>query len=265
MQAIEKFLYGLMISLGVSIFINLMLIVVIAMTPAWTFFIARIMRKPVIITHSQDNMSEIKAGSRIIADWSTVPKLGPFHLPKGSGTWEPKAKVRLYNVLTTQSEAQNLLKAALMDAARQEGHKLFGWKDMEMVFRALKDDEWVKSTYQYMHQKRPAKANDFKSWVKKVRGDSLLVLNHTAYKFNELYNMFPNNFNPVNVETSNQLAVARANKGNFTMTIVWFTGIFLILLGAAIAYMMIKNGTPPQIIVKMAENGANATSAWVQS
>lgn len=237
-----------------SFMVNGLFIVILKFTPAWQMFTAWWKRKPLIWLHSMDNQVELVTGSRPKDNWSEVKGLGPFRLQRGTGELERKSKVLMYHVLTDNCDTVTMEKAAVINELRQQGYNLFGWQDLKYLMDAATNDEWVKAKYKDLNATQPTKARQFKEFVEKVRASQIPLFNHRSYRFNDLYNLYPNDFNPVGVESAIDIAVQLDRKKRNDQLIKWGAmAMFalLLLIGGAIAYTIIRQTTSPEIIVKL--------------
>lgn len=233
-------------------FIFISFILVFKFTPAWVWLKAWWLRRPLIFVHYMDNIYDIKVGSKMEANMSTVKNLGPYELSRGSGEIERKTKMLTYHALTENSKTQTLWKAAIIKELREIGFMINKWADLKAIMDAATNNQWCREQYQRLATTNAKAAEKFKLYVKNIRRQSVDIFLNKSYKFNELYNLFPNDFSPVTVDEARTLAVLADRKKRTKEFMPIAIAIFILLLGFAVFYVVFKQQGQEEYVIKIA-------------
>jgi hypothetical protein len=248
---------GILIAFVVSAIINIWFLVLFFMflkfTPSWSWLKAWILKRPLFFLYFKDNTYAIKVGGKREGNFSTIKGLGPFEMQQGTGSMEQKTRVISYSVITENSKTISLWRAAIVKELQLLGLEITKWDDINKIIQSASDDNWVRKTYADSKAINPENAEKFKRFVNYIRKADVSVFFNRPYRIAELYNMFSDDFNPVVVEEARYMAVQKDRKNRDSNMMPWVIAIFILLLGAAIAYVVIKGAQNPNITVTLAQ------------
>lgn len=245
---------------------NMLLLMMLMFTPAWIWFKAWIFKLPLFIMHRKDNFLDIKVGRKPQANFSYIKGIGPFELEKGTARLDSKSKVPIYNVLTDNCRTMELSKAAIITELKNAGFLMAKWRHLNLLRKIGSDKQYAIDRYNALQAKSPEKAEAFREFCKKIEVSKIEVKLFKTYNFNELYNLYPDDYNPVAVETSNQLAIQKYKRENKSIgdVLKWALAFIIILLGFGMLYVMLtRNGGGAQEIRLVGAGLANGTRVIV--
>jgi hypothetical protein len=193
---------------------TILLFFIVFKTPAMTFLMANIFKKPVMYIMGKDHLAMFKTfspknGAAIIRG------IGVFHLTENSHTLEYKTKTPIY--LAFRDLAATLLPEypAIIQEAREKGVVLNTLDDVTEIIYKIKN----------------ALYKPFDVVVKPFK----------TYKFHDLQNMFPYNLDPTFIDATVQCEVTKGLK-QLKMAPAITTSVIILLVVAAVAVFIIRMG-----------------------
>lgn len=232
-------------------FTFIFLILVMKFTPAMTWFKAWFLRRPVLALHYKDGLSRFVCGGKRMGNFTKVKGLGQYELCKGTSNFDIKTKMPWYNIIAEQVKTLDVWMPAIITELKEMGYQVEKWKDLDSLINAATDKSWCVREYKRLKKVSKDAAERFILMVKNIRRNAIKVYLNRAYKFNELYNIFPNDYNPACVDEAVQLGIAADRRKREHNIFAIAMAIFIIVLVFVIAYLAITKGGNQAVTVKV--------------
>jgi hypothetical protein len=192
---------------------TLLLIFILWKTPAWTFLMASISKKPLLYIIGKDRMGKFKA-FKSENGAGKLGKDGLFHLTENSHTLETGSKTPIY--FAFRDLAATLLPEypAIIQELREKGVIINNIEDIQNYQKMIRKG---------MMEDLPISVEAYKT-----------------YKFHDLENMFPNNLDPTFIDATVQCEIAKYLKMLKMGPQILGGAVILLMVGAVAVFIVQK-------------------------
>jgi len=248
----------LILGLGwiVSIIILILTILLIKLTPAWTFLKANLGRKAVVFIKNRSGLGDFRAAKVTNYGCLSVEGHGIVVLSENSKTLDRKSKVPIFNSFSEFGATLSHHYEPTIENLRKKGYKIDNFEDLRHLIYLSTSEEYASAYLSRM--KKEEDVEKTRKLIEAIKKEKIEIKPFKTYGINELGHMFPFNMSSVYMEeaiTAETIIANKKDKRQMQMYVTFGIVALLVLVGAAIAYKMITGGGQPEVVVKVLETG----------
>jgi len=216
---------------------SIILFLIIFKTPAMTFLMANLLKRPVMYIMGKDHLGVFRH-FRPSSGAATIAGVGVFKLTENSHTLEYKTKTPIYLAFRDMSATLLPEFPAIIQEVREKGMVINNIDDIENTIHKIK-------------------ASILKPFDVKIQS-------FKTYRFHDLENMFPFNLDPSFIDSTVQCEISKGLKQVKNMPVVTTTVIIMIIV-AAVAIFIIRMGFSDTISASECTNMVNAAKCSISN
>lgn len=229
------------------------MIFILKFTPAMVFLRASLGRQGILFKKNKAGVGEFVCG-KIRHGLMHIKNGGAFILTENSKVMDKKSKTPVFTAFSEYAATIPYYYEETIDQLRKKGYKINDYRDyynLVMLSNREYAQDWLNSI------KNEKKKIEARILIDKAKNEKIEIKPFFSIGLNELSYMFPNNLSPIYIDAITQEEVnMRMRKEEMSKKILIYIGLaaLIALIGAAIAWKMIKS-PQPEVIVKMVQTG----------
>lgn len=247
----------------IAIIVMFLLIFLIKVTPAMTFFKAWLRKRSIYRVTYRDGLSDFKVGISRQAGTAEIED-GYVMNTEGSHSIDRKSKAPIYDVFGETAFTLNKRYAAIVQRIRQLGYKLNKFGDLQRLVWLASNDHYAEK--QKNKIKDPTERQIFSESLKSLREESIDIMPYESINIHDLANMFPFNITPeyIRAKVTNEVMRARKRMINQENILKFMMGgaivIFVLAIVAIFLFKFVKGPecTPVECTCGVVKTGIEA-------